>query len=146
MAVREVTWREVPVLRRLLFGRFGGGRLDPDQPILDGFVDNGSYVVLHDGLDEVVIGLRLRRASGRFTSDSTETRWEARPRHGEATIVLNFAAYDGTLSTQTRVDAGSWSTRLALYGYWAVIRAPSGLIRRRWLAAIARRAAAMGCR
>jgi hypothetical protein len=31
---------------------------------------------------------------------------------------------------------------LAFYAYWALIRIPSGLIRRRWLAAVVRRATA----
>jgi hypothetical protein len=53
-----------------------------------------------------------------------------------------FAATDGQLSTETRVDVGSLGMTLAFYAYWALIRIPSGLIRRRWLAAVVRRATA----
>ncbi len=64
--------------------------------------------------------------------DFTEPGW--------AKMAVNFRVADGELSTETRVwltDAGS---RRAFGAYWLVIRPFSGLIRRAWLTAAARRA------
>lgn len=141
-AAREVTWREVPVLRRLLFDHFGGERLDPDQPIIEGFLTGGSYSLLHDGGSEIVIGLGLEGMFARTARKADRHTFLLRPTGQQARVVLCFAAKDGELTTETRVDVGSLGMRLAFYAYWALIRMPSGLIRRHWLAAVVRRATA----
>lgn len=60
--------------------------------------------------------------------------WKGRERHSVRTDLAD--------ETETRVDVGSLGMRLAFYAYWALIRMPSGLIRRHWLAAVVRRATA----
>jgi hypothetical protein len=141
-AARAVTWREVPVLRRFLLDHFGGERLDADQPIIDGFVTGGSYTLLHDGGFEIVIGLRLEGAIARTPGKANREYFLVPPTGHRARVVLGFAAKDGELTTETRVDVGSLMMRLAFFAYLALIRIPSGLIRRRWLAAVVRRATA----
>lgn len=141
-AAREVTWREVPLLRWLLFDHFGGERLDPDQPILEGFLTGGSYTLLHDGGSEIVIGSCLDGTLARSGRKADRKIFLVPPTGQQAWVLLGFAATEGQLSTETRVDVGSLGMRLACYAYWALIRIPSGLIRRRWLAAVVRRATA----
>jgi hypothetical protein len=59
---------------------------------------------------------------------------------GWAKMVVNFRASAGVLTTETRVLLTDERSRRAFGRYWLLIRPCSGLIRRRWLAAIARRA------
>jgi hypothetical protein len=59
---------------------------------------------------------------------------------GWAKMIANFHAAEGLLSTTTRVRLTDARSRRAFRRYWLVVRPFSGLIRRRWLAAIARRA------
>jgi hypothetical protein len=55
-------------------------------------------------------------------------------------VIINFRAHAGELTTKTRVLLTDDRSRNAFRRYWLLIRPFSGLIRRRWLAAIARRA------
>ena len=59
---------------------------------------------------------------------------------GYAKMALNYRLEDGMLSTETRVLLTDERSRKAFRRYWLVIRPFSGLIRRAWLRAIARRA------
>jgi hypothetical protein len=60
---------------------------------------------------------------------------------GYARMALAFA-YDGReLSTETRVLCTDAASRRRFRAYWLVVRSFSGLTRREWLRAIARRAA-----
>ena len=59
---------------------------------------------------------------------------------GWAKIVANFRVSEGELTTETRVLLTDERSRRAFGRYWLLIRPFSGLIRRRWLAAIVRRA------
>ncbi|HEX2497394.1 MAG TPA: hypothetical protein VHO00_01235 [Actinomycetes bacterium] len=59
---------------------------------------------------------------------------------GSAKMIVNFRTSAGELTTETRVLLTDDRSRRAFGRYWLVIRPFSGLIRRRWLAAIARRA------
>ena len=58
---------------------------------------------------------------------------------GWAKMILNFRAAAGELTTETRVLLTDDGSRRAFRRYWLVIRPFSGVIRRRWLAAIVRR-------
>lgn len=58
-------------------------------------------------------------------------------------MILNFHVSGGELTTETRVFVTDDRSRRLFTGYWVVIRPFSGLIRRQWLAAIARRAEGM---
>lgn len=59
---------------------------------------------------------------------------------GWAKMALNFRVSAGELTTETRVQLTDQRSRRAFARYWLLIRPFSGLIRREWLAAIARRA------
>lgn len=55
-------------------------------------------------------------------------------------MTANFRVSEGELTTETRVLLTDERSRRAFGRYWLLIRPFSGLIRRRWLAAIVRRA------
>jgi hypothetical protein len=55
-------------------------------------------------------------------------------------MIADFRVDDGQLTTETRVLLTDEASRRAFARYWLLIRPFSGLIRRRWLAAVARRA------
>ena len=59
---------------------------------------------------------------------------------GWAKMAVNFRVAGGALATETRVWLTDASARRGFAAYWLLIRPFSGLIRRRWLAAAARRA------
>ncbi len=59
---------------------------------------------------------------------------------GRAKMAVNFWASAGELTTETRARLTDQPSRRAFSRYWLLIRPFSGLIRRQWLAAIARRA------
>ena len=61
-------------------------------------------------------------------------------RPGYAKLAIDWRLEDGVLSTETRVVLTDEESRRAFRRYWLVIRPWSGLIRRVWLRAIARRA------
>ena len=117
-AVDELTWREVPVFHALMTVRaLRGAELARDRRVLDGMAA-ARFQVLARRPDELVFGLE----------------------HGALAIAANFR-YDGIrLTTETRVKAADARTRAGFRLYWLVIRPFSGLIRREWLRAIARRA------
>ena len=74
--------------------------------------------------------------------ERTETTFVARLGETRVRIVFDLRARPAeggsVLSTETRVAGGGWRFRL----YWLAVRPFSGLIRRRWLIAAAKRAAA----
>ncbi len=126
-----------PVVRALL--RLRG--LRTDTQIRDFFVSQG-FEPLEQTATTFVVGVvstpwRPRGGLGRFDA----------PRPGTVRIVADFRAVPGqdggsVLSTETRVAAVDDAARRAFRRYWLVIGPFSKLIRRRWLAAVARRAAA----
>jgi hypothetical protein len=74
--------------------------------------------------------------------ERTETTFVARLAETRVRIVFDLRARPteggSILSTETRVAGGGWRFRL----YWLLVRPFSGLTRRRWLIAAAKRAAA----
>jgi hypothetical protein len=146
-AAEQVTWAEVPVLRNLMGVRSAGRLRRPaGSPILTDMAEIGFTVLERTG-DEVVIGALGRPWKGgggpaprlieqpdpaRFFVDYAEPGW--------AKMLANFRAADGELTTETRVLLTDEPARRAFRRYWMIIRPFSGLIRRRWLAAIAARA------
>jgi hypothetical protein len=96
------------------------------------------------------IGLReLARADGEIVFGAAGTPWRpgggihpfgtARP--GQVRIVTDFRADGERLTTETRVAAVDDRARRSFLRYWRVVGPFSALIRRRWLAQIAKRAA-----
>jgi hypothetical protein len=141
-AFDALTWREVPVFRALMAVRsLGRTSRGANRRIIDDFTGIG-FTPIVENPDEVVyagigrpwsVGGRMQPVEGAQSfRDFAEPGW--------AKMAVNFRAADGVLSTETRVwltDAGS---RRAFAAYWLVIRPFSGLIRRAWLRAAARRA------
>jgi hypothetical protein len=96
----------------------------------------------------------LERTATTFVVGVVSTPWRPRgglgpfddPRPGTVRIVADFRAEPregggSMLSTETRVAAVDEGARRAFRRYWVLIGPLSALIRRRWLAAVALRAA-----
>jgi hypothetical protein len=146
-AVEQVTWAEVPLMRGLMALRSAGRvPLPADRRILGDMTAMG-FTVLDRSADELVMGALGRPWSARggpaprladqedpaaFFTGFTEPGW--------ARMAANFRVAGGELTTETRVLLTDEASRRAFRRYWLLIRPFSGLIRRRWLAAVTRRA------
>ena len=127
-AVREVRFRDVPMLRALLLAR-GLGVGPGDDRVLAAMARRAT--VLEDVPGEGIV-LSLR---GQF--------WRARGRGGDdppAVAVVDFRAAPGRLTTETRVHVADPVSRRKFSRYWRVIRPFSGLTRMLVLRAAKRRA------
>jgi hypothetical protein len=91
----------------------------------------------------------LVRADGEIVFGGAGTPWrpgtrikpfaDARP--GQVRVVTDFRADGRSLTTETRIAAVDDAARRAFSRYWFVVGPFSGVIRRRWLRAIANTAA-----
>ena len=128
-ALRDVTFKEVPLVRALLLAR-GLGLRKAEDTVLGTMVPRAT--VLEDVPGE---GLVLT-LSGQF--------WRLRGRGPEApaTAVIDFRALPGSLATETRVHVSDPVSRRKFGHYWRVVRPFSGLIRMVVLRAAKRRAEA----
>ncbi len=128
-ALREVTFREVPLVRGLLLIR-GLGLPSAKDTVLATMVPRAT--VLEDVPGE---GLVLT-LSGQF--------WRLRGRGPEApaTAVIDFRALPGSLATETRIHVPDPVSRKKFGHYWRVVRPFSGLIRMLVLRAAKQRAEA----
>jgi len=115
-ALREVTFKEVPLVRALLFAR-GLGLSGGTDRVLSTMVPRAS--VLEDVPGEGIV-LSL---TGRFW------RLRGRGRDTPATAVVDFRARQGLLSTETRVHVLDPASRRKFSRYWRVVRPFSGLTR-----------------
>ncbi len=159
----DVTTRDIRTLAPLMALRSIPARLlgrasaptGENRPLLEVFAREG-FVILwrddrpRDGRASVVFG-----GAGRFWSPS-----ESQPiRFDGPSDFLDFdePGYAKTMATLEAIDLGDGTTRIetvtvvdgtdaaarrTFAPYWALIRLPSGLIRRSWLAAVDRRATA----
>ena len=126
-AVRDVTFREVPVVRMLLLLR-GLGTGHADQQVLTAMARLGS--VLDDVPGEgLVLGIRGR--FWRVRGDGDEP---------EASAIVDFRADRGSLTTETRVHVPEGVSRRRFARYWRVVGPFSGVTRRQILRAAKRRA------
>jgi hypothetical protein len=126
-ALREVTFRDVPVVRALLFLRgLGAGRAD--EPVLAAMARRAT--VLDDVAGEGVV-LCVRGRFWRLGGGGTEP---------EATAVVDFRAGDGSLTTETRVHVPAGPSRRRFARYWRLVRPFSGVTRTQILRAAKRRA------
>ena len=128
-ALREVTFKEVPLVRALLLAR-GLGLRRAEDTVLGMMVPRAT--ILEDVPGE---GLVLT-LSGQF--------WRLRGRGPEApaTAVIDFRALPGSLVTETRVHVIDPLSRRKFGRYWRIVRPFSGLIRMGVLQAAKRRAEA----
>jgi hypothetical protein len=146
-AVEQVTWAEVAVMRTLMRLRSAGRVPGNAQGRILEDMSRMGFMVLDRTQDELVIGALARpwsRTGGRaprlvdhadpagFFVEFADPGW--------AKIIANFRVSAGELTTETRVLLTDDRARRAFGRYWLVIRPFSGLIRRQWLAGIARRA------
>jgi hypothetical protein len=157
-AVWEAIWAltlvEMPVAGALftvrslparLSGRPGLPHLQ-HQPVLAQFLDSGFVRLAEDPRRELVFGLiaQMWKRRGETAEISDGAGFVAFERHGFVKVAMNFRLSDsaaGTrLETETRVLATDARARTGFGCYWVLIRPASGLIRRVWLRAIARRA------
>ena len=159
----EVTAREVRALGPLVALRSIPGyltskptvRVSDARPLLDVFAREGFVVLRRDEEPTDGRAVVLFGAAGRFwspagnapvTFDDAED-FLAFDEPGYAKTVASLVATetgDGTtvVETVTRVVGTTPGATRAFRPYWALIRGPSGLIRRSWLAAIDRRVSA----
>jgi hypothetical protein len=95
------------------------------------------------------LGLReLAHADGEVVFGAAGTPWRpsggihsfAGARAGQVRVVTDFRADGETLTTETRIEAVDDAARRAFRRYWRVVGPFSAVIRRRWLAQIAKRA------
>ena len=135
-AARAVTPAEMPVARALFVVR--GLSATAHEPLW-GQMLGGGFRLLGERPDEVVAGAigRPWRVWERLRRDADFAVF-AEP--GYVKMVSGFRARDGELVTETRVLATDDGARRAFRPYWVVVRPASGLTRRAWLAAAARRA------
>ena len=128
-ALREVTFKELPLVRALMFMR-GLGRRGARDTMLATMIPRAT--VLEDVPGEGMV-LTL---TGQF--------WRLRGHGPEppATAVIDFRALEGSLATETRVHVPDPVSRRKFVRYWRVVRPFSGLIRVLVLRAAKRRAEA----
>ena len=139
-AVRVVTLAETPVAAVLV--RLRGMRPAPDQPIFDEMQRVGFEVEAEEHGRELAFAAvgQPWKVRGGERRRGVDFRTFSEP--GFAKMAFNFRLDGPMLSTETRVLLTDERSRRAFRRYWLVIRPFSGLIRRAWLRAIARRAEA----
>jgi hypothetical protein len=149
-AVHEVTAEEIRLFRALTWLRSphtGGaprGILNPDasRPILETALSSGFVKLAEEPGREIVFGAIV--CCGRRSRPATAAELRAFNAPGLVRAVMNFQLTEENaavrLRTQTRVHATSPDAARRFAAYWRVIYPGSALIRRMWLAAIARRA------
>jgi len=151
-AIRRVRADEIALFETLTWIRRGGcaaprGVLNAvsDKPLLDVATESEFIWLALEPPRELVVGIVVVRPAGDrrpATADLIKS-----PPPGFAVGTMNFlVTSDGPnasiVSTETRVSAGSDEARRRFAAYWRVIYPGSALIRRMWLRAIERRAAA----
>jgi hypothetical protein len=126
-ALREVTFREVPVVRALLFARGLGARRGGER-VRAALVRRATVVEDVPG-EGIVLSL-----TGQF--------WRRRGRGTEApaTAAVDFRAAPGSLTTETRIHVPDPESRRKFARYRRVVRPFSGLTRVLVLRAAKRRA------
>ncbi len=125
-----------------------------DTSFLEVFEEEGFIELYRDEQVSNGRAVAIYGAAGRFWSPSgnfpvplADAQAFAQ-HHGPGTVKAAFSLEvverDGAtlVTTETRIVGTDSSARRAFGRYWLIIRGPSGLIRRSWLAAIDRRARA----
>jgi hypothetical protein len=141
-AVHELRGDELPLARTLMAIRTLGRDRSTGRTVLENFRRMGFRTIAEDPGRELVVGGvgRFWRASGGLVRLDDREHFTGFDQPGYAKVAFNFTLEGGVLSTETRI-AGTdpqASRRFALY--WLAVRPGSGLIRREWLRAIAKRA------
>ncbi len=140
-AIRSVTLAETPIARTLM--RLRGLRAGSVRPLVEEMDADGFAQIAEEPLREVVyaaIGQPWKPLGGKRAAAD---HFGAFAKPGYAKMGFNFRLEDGVLSTETRVWLTDERSRKLFRRYWLVIRPFSGLVRREWLRAIARRAGSL---
>ena len=138
--------RSVPAL----LARERGLPRDRSRPQWEQMLESAGFLALVDEEDEIVLGYAgqpWKLTGGRGVAGvSSAEDWKEFSAPGYVKAVMNFrvdpAEGGASLTTETRVLATDEASRRRFGRYWKVIRPGSGLIRRSWLRAAARRAEA----
>ena len=155
-AVKSATPREMPLTRILfalrslpaLVSRGRGLPDDPRRPLAEQMLEFGFVPLLDDerGLALGFVGQPWRLSGGSIPRLASAEEWRAFAEPGYIKAALSFTAVpDGRgtcLETETRILATDSVSKRRFRRYWFLIRPGSGLIRRDWLRAARRRAAA----
>jgi hypothetical protein len=156
-AARAATPGEMPLVVFLyalrsvpaLLARGRGLPRDRNRPQWQQMLESAGFLALVDEEDEIVLGYvgqpwKVTGGTGAGVSSAEDWRKFSAP--GFVKAVMNFRAEPteggALLTTETRVLATDEGSRRVFGRYWRVIRTGSGLIRRSWLRAAARRAEA----
>ncbi len=162
-ACLDVTAQDVRTLGPLMAMRdlpklLGAGRKVPvgaPKPLIDVFVENGFVLIRRDESPTDGRATILFGAVGKFWSPTHNAPMAM---SSGALIEFSEPGYAKTVARLEAIDLGDGTTRVetetGVVGtdpastkkfapYWAIIRLPSGLIRRSWLAAIDRRVMAV---
>ena len=139
-AVHSLTLEDTPVAALLV--RLRGLRPRVDKPIFEEMRRAGFEVEAEEPGRELIFAAvgQPWKVRGGERRHGVDFGTFAEP--GFAKMAFNFRLDGSTLSTETRVLLTDEHSRRAFRRYWLVIRPFSGLIRRVWLRAIARRAEA----
>jgi len=147
-AMRAVRGSDLPVTRLLMAIRSFGRRPFTDRPVLEGLRGIGAHPLsaAPDRLEYGLIAQPWRLSGGeRIDWDGAE-QFAAFERPGFVKVQVDFwaeAAPDGSrLRTATRIRATDPQSLRRFKHYWRIVGPGSGLIRREWLRAARRRAAA----
>ena len=139
-AIEAVTPRELPLFRTLMrlrgLGRSSLGR-ELDTPFFAQLARQGFTVLSRDPPHGLVLGLVGKPWRGEV---GRADDFGAFAEPGAVRVATDVAVANGRLRTETRIVATDAAARRRFRAYWLVIRPGSGLIRREWLRAIARRA------
>lgn len=152
-AIREVTPGEIRSLGLLMGIRSFPARLigrrrqpPPQEPMLDIATGSSFLYLADDPPREIVVGTagRFWKVSGSSVRVRTPDEFLALSDPSIARAVMNFAVTDegegwSRVTTETRIAAGSPSSRRRFAAYWRLIYPGSSIIRNGWLAAIKRR-------
>jgi hypothetical protein len=153
-ALKALTLQELPVSGvlfavRSLPARLAGRQGLPSQsgvPLLDQFLDLGFVLLADVPGEELTAGeiSQMWRRGGRTVIPRDRQAFVAFAEPGFVKAALTFRFIDqadGTtlVETETRVAATDPTARQGFRRYWWLIRGFSGLIRRDWLRALARR-------
>jgi hypothetical protein len=155
-AARAATPGEMPLVVFLyalrsvpaLLARGRGLPRERGRPQWEQMLESGGFLALVDEEDEIILGYAgqpWKLTGGRGVAGvSSAEDWKEFSAQGYVKAVMNFRADPAEggalLTTETRVLATDEASRRRFGRYWRVIRPGSGLIRRSWLRAAARRA------
>lgn len=142
-AVHNLKGAELRLMRALMDLRtLGRGSRGGDRTVIEGFERMGFRKVAEDPDQEIVIaGIgRFWKLSGGLRRVESGEQFARFEEPGYAKVAFNFRLTEGKLSTETRIAGTDAHARRRFGLYWILIRPGSGLIRREWLRAIARRA------